>query len=70
MDPGLLYQPSDFRVTGQVLFAEVDGEAEEQLTTEHLVAVHVGYVLELGFYLKIDVVERPERFVRKWKVPK
>lgn len=47
VDPGGVDESSDVLVARQVLGAEVVRQMEQQLTTKHLVAMHVGNVLHL-----------------------
>ena len=50
VDPGVVDEPLDGLVAGEVALAEVVGEVEEHLAAKDLVAVHVGDVLHLGLH--------------------
>ena len=50
VDPGAVDQAPDVLVAGDVAVAEVLGQVQQQLAAQHLVAVHVGDVLDLGLH--------------------
>lgn len=50
VDACVVDQPHDPMVSSSILLTEKLGELNEQLTAEHLVAVHVAHVLELRLH--------------------
>lgn len=50
VDARVVDEPHDAVVPGPVLLTEELAELDEQLAAEHLIAVHVAHVLELGLH--------------------
>lgn len=50
VDTRVMDQPRDPLVSGSILLTQKLGELNEQLTAEHLVAVHVSHILELWLH--------------------
>lgn len=50
MDSSGVHQTLDLLIAFTVLIAQVDGQSKEHLTTEHLIAVDISYVLEFGLH--------------------
>ena len=50
MDTCVMDQSRDPLVSGPILLTQKLGELNEELTAEHLVAMHVAHILELGLH--------------------
>lgn len=50
VDSSGVHQTLDLLIAFTVLIAQVDGQSKEHLTTEHLIAVDISYVLEFGLH--------------------
>ena len=49
VDTGVLEEVADKLVALKILITQVDDKAQQHLFAHHLVAMHVSYILELGF---------------------